>query len=169
MNPTVVVVAQSPGRAGAGGLATDRVCRLGTVLLVSDDLHVRPGLVIPAHELEWSFVASGGPGGQHANRSATKAMLRFNIETSRAIDDRLRSRLLEKLPSVVRVESSDERSQLQNRRIAKQRLRDRLNEALVRPTPRRPTRPSRRAKARRLDAKRRRSEVKRNRQTPRHD
>jgi len=137
--------------------------------MVSDDLHVRPGLVIPADELEWSFVASGGPGGQHANRSATKATLRFNIETSRALDDRLRARMLEKLPPVVRVEASDERSQLQNRRIARDRLRDRLNESLVRPTPRRPTRPSRRAKARRLDAKRRRGEVKRNRQSPKFD
>ena len=85
---------------------------------------------IPLDELEWRFSSSGGPGGQHANTSNTRAEVRFDIANSPSLGPRQRARLLEKLGPVVRVVADDERSQLRNRELALQRLGDRLREAL---------------------------------------
>lgn len=130
------------------------------------DLEIRPGMVIASAELEWSFVSSGGPGGQHANRSRTKAVVRFDIENSTSLTASQRTRLLEKLPAVVIVDADDERSQWQNRRLARERLAERLRDGWHRPRARRATKPSKGAKRRRMAAKRQRSEVKKNRQRP---
>src|SRR5882724_9419935 len=121
---------------------------------------------IPLDELEWRFTGSGGPGGQHANTSNTRVELRFDIAGSRALGPRQRARLLERLGTVVRVVASDERSQSRNRALALDRLRDRLADALHIEAPRHATRPTRAAKQRRLDSKRKRSDVKRSRQAP---
>lgn len=112
-------------------------------------------------ELEWRFTPSGGPGGQHANRSNTRVEVRFDVAASRSLGPVQRARLLERLGPVVRIVVDDERSQLRNRELALERLRSRLAEALAVPKSRRPTRPSKGSMQRRLDAKRRRSEVKR--------
>lgn len=132
-------------------------------------LRVTASVVVPAHELEWRFGPSGGPGGQHANRAHTRAEVRFDVRTSSALSDAQRSRLLDRLGDVVTVSADDERSQLRNRRLALDRLRRRLADALKVDPPRRPTRPSRGSVERRLDAKRRQGDRKRDRRRPSDD
>lgn len=128
-----------------------------------DGLRVTSSVIIPAHELSWSFGPSGGPGGQHANRAHTRAEVRFDAATSRALSDHQRRRIMDRLGPIVVVTADDERSQLRNRRIALDRLRIRLAGALRVETARRPTRPSRGAVERRLEAKRRQAARKRER------
>ena len=121
---------------------------------------------IPLDELEWRFSSSGGPGGQHANTSNTRAEVRFDVANSPSLGPRQRARLLEKLGPVVRVVADDERSQLRNRQLALDRLAARLREALKVESPRMATRPSKGAKIRRLESKKRKSERKRLRGKP---
>lgn len=127
---------------------------------------------IPDDELEWRFSTTGGPGGQHANRSATRAELRFDITRSRAFDssskDRMLNRLGDRAPSgVVTIVADDTRSQWRNRQIARARLNDLLDEALrPLPPPRRKSHPSRAARERRLFDKRARSRRKQQRRRP---
>jgi ribosome-associated protein len=128
-------------------------------------LRVNRSCVIPLDELEWRFTAAGGPGGQHANRSNTRAELRFDVTASTALGPRQRQRLLDRLGPVVRVIAADERSQLRNRDLALERMRSRLAEALRVEPPRVATKPTRGSKERRLQQKRRRSDVKRSRQS----
>lgn len=118
---------------------------------------------IPLEELEWRFSGSGGPGGQHANTANTRVELRFDVARSPSLGPRERARLLERLGPVVRVVVTDTRSQARNRELALERLRDRLASALRTPRARRPTAPSAKARRRRVDAKRRRGELKRQR------
>jgi ribosome-associated protein len=121
---------------------------------------------IPLDELEWQFSASGGPGGQHANTSNTKAEVHFDIARSPSLGPRQRARLLERLGPKVRVAASERRSQYQNRELALERLRSKLAEALhVNPT-RVATAPSKAAQRRRVEQKRHHSEVKRARRRP---
>lgn len=131
-----------------------------------EDLEVGAGLRIPRHELEWRFSPSGGPGGQHANTSDTRAEVRFDVASSPTLTEGQRARLLERLGPVVRVVASDERSQARNRELALARLRDRLAAALRVERPRRPTVPGAGARERRLQAKRRRAQRKRLRSAP---
>lgn len=135
---------------------------------MADDgvLRVSRSCQIPLDELEWRFSGSGGPGGQHANTANTKAEVRFDVAASPSLGPRQRSRLLDKLGPVVRVVASDERSQARNRDLALERLAGRLNEALKVDKPRVATRPSRAVHEARLQDKRRRSEVKRQRARP---
>ena len=129
-------------------------------------LRVNRSCAIALRELEWRFTASGGPGGQHANTANTKAELRFDIASSPSLGPRQRARLLETFGPSVRVTSSARRSQAQNRELALDRLRSMLNETLKVERPRVATKPSRTAKEKRVQSKRRRSEVKRGRQRP---
>ncbi len=134
-------------------------------------LRVTDRLAVPAGELEWRFDPSGGPGGQHANKAATRAELRFDLAASPSVPDDLRNRMLERLGprapgGVVTVTVDESRSQWRNRSIARRRLADLLRSAMQVPRRRRPTAPSRAARRRRLEAKRRRSETKRLRRPP---
>jgi ribosome-associated protein len=131
------------------------------------DVTVRPGLVIPEAELTMRFTTSGGPGGQHANRAATRVELVWDVTASKILDEADRSRLLQVLGPVVRIVADDERSQLRNRELAETRLGERVAAALARPKRRRPTKPSRSAKRRRVESKRRRGETKEGRRRPR--
>jgi ribosome-associated protein len=124
---------------------------------------------IPLDELEWRFSSSGGPGGQHANTSNTRAEVRFDVANSASLGPRQRARLMEELGPVVRVVADDERSQLRNRQLALERLAERLRDALKVERPRVATRPSRGAKNRRLEAKKRTAERKRLRGRPEVD
>lgn len=138
---------------------------------MSDDLAVADDLVIPAGELVWRFSTSGGPGGQHANRSATRVELQFDLGASPSVDDTARRRMLGRLgprarDGVVTVVVDESRSQWRNRQLARRRLRELVEEALRPETKRRPTRPSRAARRRRLEEKRRRSITKRLRGRP---
>lgn len=137
--------------------------------MADDDLRVNRTVRIPRGELEVRFRASGGPGGQHANKAATRVELTFDVEASRALRDREQERIIERLGPVVRIVVDDERSQLRNRALAEQRLAARLASALHVEAPRRPTRPGRGAKERRLKAKKQRSQTKVNRRPPRSD
>ncbi|MGQ0824970.1 MAG: alternative ribosome rescue aminoacyl-tRNA hydrolase ArfB [Actinomycetota bacterium] len=134
-----------------------------------DVLRVTRTCVIPLDELEWRFSASGGPGGQHANTSNTRAEVRFDIESSPSLGPRQRARLLERLGPVARAGASERRSQLQNRELALDRLRDRLAQALRVDRPRVTTRPSNASVQQRLSSKRRRGDIKQRRQRPRPD
>ena len=137
-------------------------------------LHVSPRLTVPEAELRWRFSRSSGPGGQSVNTSDSRAELSFDVARSAVLSDLLRARALDRLAGrlvdgVLTVAASEHRSQLQNREAAEQRLAELLREAIAPPPPpRRPTRPSRGAKERRLEGKRQRSEIKKGR-SGRHD
>jgi len=131
-------------------------------------VRVTSSLRIPVSELQFRFTPSGGPGGQHANKVATRVELRFDVAGSPSLGPHQRARLIERLGPEVRVVADDERSQLRNRQLAVERLRERLAAALRIEKARRPTRPTRGAKERRLADKRRLSERKRARR-PDHD
>lgn len=134
-----------------------------------DELIVTRSVRVPRSELQVSFTASGGPGGQHANRSNTRVDLRFDVEASSAFSEAQRSRVIERLGSEVRVVVDDERSQTRNRALAEERLVARLQSALHVDRPRRKTRPTKASKRRRMDAKSRRGELKRQRRRPSRD
>jgi ribosome-associated protein len=127
---------------------------------------------IPDDELELSFSRSGGPGGQHANTSATKVELRWDLAASGALTEEQKHLVSERLASrlttdgVLVLQSSEHRSQTRNREAVIARLHNLVTEALRPQRPRRPTRPSRAAKRRRLEDKRRTSEKKALRQPP---
>ncbi len=130
---------------------------------------VKPSLVIPDAELSERFTASGGPGGQHANKAATRVELTWDIETSTVIDDRQRAMLTDHFGPVLRIVVDDERSQLRNRDIAEARLAGRVRTALTPAKTRRATKPSRGSQRRRVEKKRQNSETKKLRQRPRMD
>lgn len=121
---------------------------------------------VPDTELEEVFSTSGGPGGQHANRSQTAVEIRFDVSASEAFPAAVRDRIVTKLGALVVVTSAESRSQWRNRALARQALAARLEEATRVEKPRRRTRPTRASKRRRLDAKRRQSEKKQMRRRP---
>jgi ribosome-associated protein len=129
-------------------------------------LRVNSGLLIPESELRWRFSRSGGPGGQHANTSDTRAEVRFDIAGSPSLGPRQRARLLERFGPEVRVVASDERSQARNRALAQRRLAERLAAGLRVDPDRRATRPTKASVTRRLDAKKRQSARKADRRRP---
>lgn len=138
---------------------------------MSDDLRIDDDITLPASELEWRFETSGGPGGQHANRSATRAVLSYDLGLSRVFDDDEKQRIANQLGSRVRdgvvvVAVDDSRSQWRNRQMARAKLRDMLRDARRPAKRRRPTRPSGGSVRRRIENKRRRSEVKKLRRPP---
>lgn len=137
-----------------------------------DDLPVRRGLVIPGDELSFSASRAGGPGGQAVNKLSTKVTLRWSVTESRVLSAARRARLLEKLASRLTKEgelvvaADDARSQLGNRRLARDRLAELVRAALHVPKARRKTRPTRASQKRRLDSKSRRGALKRERRRP---
>jgi ribosome-associated protein len=120
---------------------------------------------IPAHELEESFDTSGGPGGQHANRSATAVRLRLDI-TASSLPDEVRSKLRHRIGDHIEVVVSDSRSQYRNRVLARRRMREKIEEALVDPPTRRKTRPTAASRRKRIERKRARGRTKRLRKPP---
>lgn len=124
-------------------------------------LQVSRSCAIPTSELTFRFSRSGGPGGQHANTADTRVEVIFDVAGSPSLGPRQRQRLLERIGPEVRAIAADERSQVRNRALAMERLAARIAAALRVETPRRATRPTKASKARRVDAKRRRSETKR--------
>ena len=131
------------------------------------DLRVRGSVVIPEAELRWRFSRSSGPGGQSVNTTDSRAELSFDLAGTASIGPVLKARALDRLSGrlvdgVITVAASEQRSQLQNRRAAEERLVELMIEALAPPPrKRRATRPSKRAVQRRLDTKKRRGETKR--------
>jgi ribosome-associated protein len=133
---------------------------------VPDVVAVTRSVRIPRHELQISFSPSGGPGGQHANRSHTRVELRLDLESSSAFGPVQRQRVIDRLGPELRVVVDEERSQTRNRAIAEQRLVERLREALHVDPPRRATKPTRASKERRISSKQRRGQLKQTRRKP---
>jgi ribosome-associated protein len=136
---------------------------------MEDGLRVTRSTVIPLDEIELRASRSSGPGGQHANVTASRIEAVFDVEASQALSDAQRELLRDRLGDRVTAVAQDARSQARNRELALERLREKLAEGLRRPKPRRATKPSRAAKERRLDQKRRRSERKAQRRRPSDD
>jgi ribosome-associated protein len=138
-------------------------------------LYITPHLLIPDDEFTWSFARSGGPGGQNVNKVASKAVLRWNIaaNTSLADDVKIRLALQQKRfftqAGEAIIVSQKYRDQERNRQDCLEKLRAIILQALVAPTPRKKTRPSRGAKRRRLQDKKKRSEIKQQRRGPSAD
>lgn len=124
---------------------------------------------VPEAELSWRFSRSSGPGGQSVNTSDSRAELSFDVANSTSLPEQYRERALNRLEKrlvrgVLTIAASEQRSQLQNREAAEQRLAQLLRESVAAPTPsRRATRPTRGSKERRLKVKRQRSALKRGR------
>jgi ribosome-associated protein len=139
------------------------------------DLEVSTRLTIPASELDWRFSRSSGPGGQHVNTSDSRVELSWNIAKSASLSDDQRLMLTDRLgrrlvDGVITVAASEQRSQLRNREIALAKLANLIAESLApEAAPRRPTKPSRSSKLRRLAAKQLRAATKRQRRRPSAD
>jgi ribosome-associated protein len=133
---------------------------------MDDVLVMNEELSIPLGEIELRASRSSGPGGQHANVTASRIEAVFDVASSTTLSAEQRARLEEKLGDRVSAVAQDARSQARNRELALERLREKLAAGLRRPKARRPTRPGRAARERRLEQKRRTSERKRGRRTP---
>lgn len=131
-----------------------------------DTLHIRPGLDIPLAEIELRTSRSSGPGGQHANVTASRVEAVFDVTASSTLSDAQRERISARLGPRVTASAQDTRSQMRNRELALERLAERLAGALEVRRPRRATRPTKASQRRRLEGKRRRSDVKRARRRP---
>lgn len=124
---------------------------------------------IPLSEITIRASRSSGPGGQHANVTASRIEAVFDVESSQSLSEAQKRRVLSRVgPRVVAI-SQDARSQSQNRELALERLRGRLESALHVDPPRRPTRPTKASEQRRIEAKRTQSERKRQRRSPGDD
>jgi ribosome-associated protein len=132
-------------------------------------LRITRNLTLPMSEIGWRATTSGGPGGQHANRTSSRVEVWFDVEASATLGARQRTRLRQRLGPVVRVSAADDRSQARNRQLALERLAKRLADGLKHDPPRRPTNPTLGSKERRLGEKHRRAEVKRGRRQPETD
>jgi ribosome-associated protein len=138
-------------------------------------LDVAPDLRLPLAELDFRASRSGGPGGQHVNTSSTRVEVWWDVAASPSLSEEQRARLLMRLATRLdssgrlRLVSSTSRSQLRNREEVTERLREMVARALEVPRPRRRTKPTRTSKLARVEAKRRRSAVKRERRRPRDE
>jgi ribosome-associated protein len=121
---------------------------------------------IPLREIEIRTSRSSGPGGQHANVTASRVEASLDLRSCSGLDDEQRRRLIARFGPRVNASAQDTRSQLRNRELALERLQHRLTDALAVRTPRRRTRPSKASVAKRLEAKRRAADRKRGRRPP---
>jgi ribosome-associated protein len=131
-----------------------------------ESIRVTRSVVLPRSEIEVRFSRSSGPGGQHAQKSETRAEALFDVEASSALTDAQKRRVVAKAGPVLRAVAQDERSQARNRELATERVVEQLREALRVPRPRKPTKPTAQSRERRLESKRRRSQTKRLRRPP---
>jgi len=133
---------------------------------VPDELRIDERLAIPLAEIELRASRSSGPGGQHANVTASRVEAVFDVEASRSLDAGQRERLLARAGATVTAVAQDARGQSRNRELALQRLAGKIAAGLATPRRRRPTRPTRASRYRRLEQKRRTGERKRGRRRP---
>jgi ribosome-associated protein len=134
--------------------------------MAGESIRVTRSVSIPRSEIELRFSRSSGPGGQHAQKTESRAEAIFDVERSVSLTDAQKRRVIEKAGPVLRAVAQDERSQWRNRELATERVVEELREALKVKRKRRPTRPSKAARERRLEQKRRRSQTKRLRRPP---
>ena len=136
---------------------------------MSERLRIDDELSIPLAEVELRTSRSSGPGGQHANVTASRVEAVFDVQASSSLGESQRTRLLERAGPVITAVAQDARGQARNRELALQRLAEKIAAGLVVPRRRRPTRPSRAARRRRLERKRQVGERKRGRRPPAED
>ena len=134
---------------------------------MEDPMDVAPGVAVPLDEIELRASRSSGPGGQHANVTASRIEAVWDIAASRSLDEATRRRLTGRLGPRVTAVAQEHRGQARNRELALERLRNRLEAALRTTRPRRPTKPTAASRHRRFEQKRRQSERKRARRPPR--
>ena len=132
-------------------------------------LPINRDVAIPLDEVSLQASRSSGPGGQHANKTASRIEASFEVAASSALDDAPKARVTARCGPVVRAVAQDARSQARNRQLALERLAGRLARALEGPRVRRATKPTKASRARRLEAKRRASLRKRDRRRPAGD
>jgi ribosome-associated protein len=133
---------------------------------MEDPMPVRGQTAIPLREIALRASRSSGPGGQHANVTASRIEASFDVAASASLTDAQKQRVMARLGPVVTAIAQDERSQARNRELALERLRIRLAGALAVPRPRRPTRPTKASTRRRAESKQRQSARKRDRRPP---
>jgi ribosome-associated protein len=136
---------------------------------VAEEMRINDRLSLPLAEIELRASRSSGPGGQHANVTASRVEASFDVASSAALDESQRTRLLERLGPVVTAVAQDARGQARNRELALQRLAGKIAGGLRVQRKRRATRPSRVSRQRRLEQKRRTGERKRARRRPSPD
>jgi ribosome-associated protein len=136
---------------------------------MSSHLPIRPGIDLPLEEVQLRTSRSSGPGGQHANVTASRVEASFDVAASQTLNDAQKARVRARLGPVVTASAQDTRSQARNRALALERLAARLAKALEVSRPRTPTRPTLASRRRRIDAKKRRGDVKRGRRRPETD
>ena len=163
-----------PGRARTRPVAGhfERPCdtaATGIIVAVDDPMPIAPGVAVPLSEIELRTSRSSGPGGQHANVTASRVEAVFDVAASRALADEHKARITARLGARPGAVAQDARGQARNRDLALARLQERLAEALRVAPARRPTRPTRAAGERRLEAKRRTAERKAGRRRPADD
>ncbi|HEY1222956.1 MAG TPA: alternative ribosome rescue aminoacyl-tRNA hydrolase ArfB [Acidimicrobiales bacterium] len=142
---------------------------VGPRVLENGSLQIRSRLIIPAEEIDLRVTTSGGPGGQHANRSLTRVVASFHVRQSAVLSEASRELLEERAGPVVRASSSRFRSQGQNKAAALLHLAEKIADALTVQAPRRASKPTRASKIRRVDEKKARSRVKEQRRRPSED
>ena len=133
---------------------------------MAEELRINERLSLPLAEIELRTSRSSGPGGQHANVTASRVEAVFDVETSATLDERQRARLRERIGPVVTAVAQDARGQARNRELALERLAAKLAAGLRVQRKRRPTRPTKASRQRRLEQKRRTGERKRTRRRP---
>jgi ribosome-associated protein len=133
---------------------------------MADELEIAPGVAIPLSEIDVRASRSSGPGGQHANVTASRVEASFDVDASRSLSDEQKRRIMARCGPVVRATAQDTRSQARNRELALERLRSRLAAALTVQRPRRATKPTAASRRRRVVSKRRRGELKQTRRRP---
>jgi ribosome-associated protein len=136
---------------------------------MENPLRIGYGTSVPLSEVELRTSRASGPGGQHANVTASRVEAVFDVAASRSLSEEQKRRIVARLGPVVRATSQDTRSQARNRELALERLAARLAGALTVQRPRRATGPTAAARRRRLESKRRRADVKRARRRPESD
>src|SRR5690348_15261848 len=134
--------------------------------MAGESIRVTRSVSIPRSEIDYRYSRSSGPGGQHAQKSDTRVEATFDVDASAALSEVQKRRVVAKAGPVLRAVAQDERSQWRNRELATERLVENLREALKVQRRRRPTKPTKAARERRLEQKRRRSDTKRLRRPP---
>jgi ribosome-associated protein len=133
---------------------------------MNDPMRVTRSVSVPLAEVDVRVSRSSGPGGQHANVTASRVEVAFDVEASTALTDFQKRRVIARAGPRLTAVAQDTRSQARNRELALERLRDRLAAALAVPRRRRPTKRPRASDERRLEGKRQRAERKRARRSP---
>jgi ribosome-associated protein len=138
-------------------------------VIARESIQVHNRLAIPVEEIDFRYSRSSGPGGQHAQKTETRVEAVFDVDASQTLSDSQKQRLRRKAGPVIRAVAQDERSRMQNRELALERLAAAIRAGLHVERKRRPTKPTAAARERRLEGKKRRGRTKRLRSPPGDD